>query len=291
MSDETPPTVPPVEPGRARGRKRRFAWRWFRRGLALVAAVVAAVFVALFTIDLGPAARKEAETRASAYLERPMHIGRLSAYLWPGDFLVEDVVIDGKHPGDRPFLTAKRIRLSVSWLTLLRLNREQRGLFTEVRLTDWKMVLETWPGEGSSLPKFLPKNPSKGPKPFTTTVRFVYALRGDLIYEDHGVPWQVHAPNLNFALVRAENLNSYVGTAKFSGGLVQIQNFLPMRTEFTTRFTLEAPLLRLHHIDLLSRRRALEPEGRRRSRALSRSDLRHRFPDRFRPHAGAVLLD
>ena len=179
-----------------------------------------------------------------------MHIGRLSAYLWPGDFLLEDVVIEGKHPGDRPFLQAKRLRVSISWLTLLRFNPEHRALFAEVRMTDWKMVIEAWPGQGTSFPKFLPKNPRKGPKLFSTTVRYVYGLRGDLIYEDHGTPWKIHAPDLNFALVRAENLNSYVGTTTSSNGLVQIQNFLPMRTDFTARFTLAAPILQLHHVDL-----------------------------------------
>ena len=252
MSDDFPPVVPSPEPGRAQGGRRLLAWRWSRRVLVLLAAVVAATFVAFFSIDLGPVARTRAEVEATNYLERPMHIGRLSAYLWPGDFLLEDIVIDGKHPGDRPFLQAKRLRVSVPWLTLLRFRPENRALFAEVRLTDWKMVIETWPDESSSFRSSCRSDPSTGPKRFTTTVRYVYAMRGDLVYEDHGVPWKVHAPNLNFALVRAENLQSYVGTTTFSDGVVQIQNFLPMRTDFTTRFTLDAPMLRLHHIDLLT---------------------------------------
>ena len=34
-----------------------------------------------------------------------MHIGRLSAKLTPGEFVVEDLVIEGLTPQDRPFLT------------------------------------------------------------------------------------------------------------------------------------------------------------------------------------------
>ena len=157
MSDDSSPALPPGESSHASGGTRRSAWRWSRRLLILLAGVLAASFVFFFTIDLGPAARTYVEKEATNYLERPMHIGRLSAYLWPGDFLLEDVVIDGKHPGDRPFLSARRIRVSVPWLTLIRFRPEQRALFAEVRMTDWKMSIETWPGQGSSLPKFLPK--------------------------------------------------------------------------------------------------------------------------------------
>ena len=38
-----------------------------------------------------------------------MHIGRLSAKLTPGEFVVEDLLIEGLTPPDRPFLKAKTI--------------------------------------------------------------------------------------------------------------------------------------------------------------------------------------
>ena len=37
-----------------------------------------------------------------------MHIGRLSAKLTPGVFVVEDLVIEGLEPTDRPFLRRRR---------------------------------------------------------------------------------------------------------------------------------------------------------------------------------------
>ena len=63
--------------------------------LAIVVAVIAGVVVTFFTVDLGPSLRADAEREGSKYLERPMHIGRLSAKLTPGVFVVEDLVIEG----------------------------------------------------------------------------------------------------------------------------------------------------------------------------------------------------
>ena len=82
--------------------------------------------------------------------------------------------------------------------------------------------------------------------------RGVYADDGAFRYQDHGVPWSVNAPNLTFNLVRARNLAAYVGTAKFSGGTVAIQRFLPMSAEMTTRFALDGPRVQLNHIDLVT---------------------------------------
>ena len=38
-----------------------------------------------------------------------MRIGRLSIHVLTGKYVIEDMVIDGLQPGDRPFFTAKRI--------------------------------------------------------------------------------------------------------------------------------------------------------------------------------------
>jgi hypothetical protein len=242
-------TTAKTEPApRVPGRKRRIARRITRWTLAGLAAIVAAALTLVFTIDLGrfSAIKTRAERAASNYLERPMRIGRLSAVIAPGVFALDDVVIEGKHAGDRPFFSAGRIFLYVPWWTILLRNE----LHVEVGLTDWRMVVETCP-EGACLPRLTPRTrePS-GPPRFTTTVRSVYASRGEFIYEDHGTPWSVRAPNLSFALVRAENLRAYVGRADFSGGTVQIQQFKPMWADMSTRFVLDGPRVTLRHIDL-----------------------------------------
>jgi translocation and assembly module TamB len=241
VSDVIPPVAAAGQP-----RRRRVVGRWTRRLLALGVAVFAALFVAFFSVDLGPLARERAEREGSNYLERPMHIGKLKALVWPGTFELDDVVIEGPLKNDTPFLTAKRIVLSAPWWTLI-----HKAIFVEVRMTDWTMTIETGPGRPPSLPKLVPRTKSTGPKRFTTTTT-VFANRGQFTYVDHGTPWSVVARNLNFDLVRSESLASYVGTAHFDHGTVRIQNFSPMRADLTTRFTLDGSRVHLHHIDLIT---------------------------------------
>jgi hypothetical protein len=164
--------------------------------------------------------------------------------LTPGLFALDDVVIAGKHAGDRPFFSAGRIYAHVPWWTLVR-----RQLNVEIGLTDWRMVVEQWP-DGHSVPRLTPRSSGRGRAPFTTTVRSVVANRGEFMYDDHLTPWSVTAPNLSFALARAENLREYVGRAAFTEGTVRIQRFEPMKASMSTRFALDGPRVALRHIDL-----------------------------------------
>ena len=248
----------PIEaeaPATAAPRRSRWrgVWRWTWRVLLVVVLASVALVWTFFAIDLGPVARARAESEATKFLERPMHIGKLKALAWPGTFELEDVVIEGPRKGDKPFLTAGRIKVSVPWHSLLR-GGERRAIFASVEMTDWTMHVDTGPGRPQSIPKLTPKNRPTGPSRFTTTVR-VFATRGQFSYNDHGAPWSAVAPNLTFNLVRAENLKRYVGTAHFEGGTVQILNYLPMRAEMTTRFSIidgASSRVTLDQIDLIT---------------------------------------
>ena len=115
MSGPTEPR-PPESPGvsetprRVRGRRRRALTRWTRRLLEVAAALVAAAVVAVFTVDLVDMARvfgvdliELAEREGSRALERPLRIGDIEANITPGDFVVRDLVIEGREPGDVQF--------------------------------------------------------------------------------------------------------------------------------------------------------------------------------------------
>jgi len=107
-----PPASAPPPSGRPR-------WRRVALGLlALVVAIIAGALVTFFTIDLGPNLRTLAERQGSNYMHRPLHIGRLSAKLTPGVFVVENVVIEGLEPGHRPFLTARKISVVLPWWSI-----------------------------------------------------------------------------------------------------------------------------------------------------------------------------
>jgi hypothetical protein len=237
---------------RVRGRKRRLAKVWTRRLVALGVAAVAGVLFTFFTVDIGRVfnLKKIAETQGTKFIGRPMHIGKLSAYLSPGNFALDDVVIEGLTPDARPFLRAKRITLHVPWTTLF-----SHRLEFEVRMTDWTMLVEQWP-DHQSFPHFsLPGG--GGPSTFTKTVDSVFADRGEFIFEDHGTPWSVDVRNLNVDLVHAPMLvaslgSQYVGRVRSSGGTVQIQDFLPMSTNLGASFAIDKGLIRLHRIDLVT---------------------------------------
>ena len=213
------------------------------------------MLITLFTVDIGNitiagrSLRTTAEAEGSKFLKRPLRIGRISALLTPGKFAFDDVVIEGPTKDDRPFFSAKRITVDVPWWALLPGRRE---LYLDVRLSGWRMVVENWAQGGARLPNLKGQGGGGGPSRMKIRTLDVYASGGEFIFDDHVNNWSIIARNLNFALVRASNLNTYVGTATFTNGTTQLMKYQPMKTDFTTRFQLEGSKVRLHHIDLLT---------------------------------------
>jgi hypothetical protein len=244
-------TPEPAEPEQAapapapRGRLRRLVVRL----LAVIVAIFAAVFVTLFTVDLGPSVRALAEREGTKYMERPMHIGRLSAKLTPGVFVVEDLVIEGLTPRDRPFLKAKRIEVKFPWWSAF----SRKIIVESVTMTGWEMTVETWPGGRHSFPKVMPRNRGpQGPRRFTTTVRAVIASGGQFLYDDHATPWSTVARNLTVKLGRSEVMNDYRGSAEFSQGTVRIQNYESFRVDMQSTFALNGGKVHFDRMDLIS---------------------------------------
>jgi hypothetical protein len=216
------------------------------RALGVLVAIVAALIISGLVIDLGPAVRKRAEDAGSKYLERPMHIGKLGIHLGKGAFVVDDLVIEGLNPTDRPFLKAKRIFVNLPWWTIF--NHEL--IVENVDMTEWEMLVEQFPGK-HSFPRVTPKPREKKGDPiwkFTTTVRSVIARKGRFIYDDHTVPWQVVCNNLNVSVFKG--LDTYRGTAQFSNGSVKIQSYEQFRADMQTRFRIDGGRIVLEDINL-----------------------------------------
>ncbi len=244
--DETPePTAPAPEPPAARPRRIR---RVLLRLLAVIVAIVAGVLVTVLTFDLGPSLRRRAETEGTKYMERPMHIGRLSAKLTPGVFVIEDLMIEGLSPQDRPFLKAKKIEVRVPWWTVF----TRKLLIESVALTDWDMVVESWPGGRHSFPKVTPKNARKGPSRFTTTLKLVSATNGQFTYDDHATPWSTVARNLTMQLYRSEATKNYRGSVKITNGTVKIQSYESFRMDMDGEFSLDGGKVHFDRMDMLS---------------------------------------
>jgi hypothetical protein len=237
-----PPPAPPPKPA---AKRRRHP---ILRLLGVLVAIVAALIISSLVIDLGPAARKRAEDAGSKYLERPMHIGKLGIHLARGAFVVDDLVIEGLKPTDRPFLKAKRIFVNFPWWTIF----THQLVVENVDMTEWEMLVEQFPGK-HNFPRVTPKPKEKKGDPiwkFTTTVRQVIARKGRFIYDDHTVPWQVVCNNLNVSVFKG--LDAYRGTAQFSNGSVKIQSYERFRADMQTRFKIDGGKIILEDINLAS---------------------------------------
>lgn len=222
------------------------AYRSSGRVIKLAGAILAAAIVASMTIDLGPSLRALAERGGSQQLKRPIHIGKLSIHLLRGSLVVEDLRIEGVKPSDRPFFVARRLEAGIDWSSIFR--RRPDILITSVEMTDWQMLIEKWPGGKNNFPRFVNNNqPDRGPRRFTTTLKYLRAWRGRFIYEDHDVPWSVDGPNLDLTIT---NLPQYHGTATFHGGAIRIQDHLPMWGDFAAQFVLDGPRVHLPRIEI-----------------------------------------
>lgn len=248
-SEQQPPDAEatPATP-EARPRLRR----WLLYALAFVTAVFAALVVTFFTVDVGPYVKAQAEAAASKHLDRKMTIGRVRAKVTPGDFVFEDVVIAGLTPADQPFLRAKRITVSLPWWTIF----NKQLVVESVDMTDWNMVIETFPGGKHNFPRVKgpPPDPNKPRKPrtFTTTLRRVLASNGTVTYIDHGTPWRVFAPNLRVMLYRRDFRDDYGGTVTFNEGRIKIQTYEEFAARVQGRFSIKGSNLHWDHIDLVT---------------------------------------
>ncbi|HEX5071457.1 MAG TPA: translocation/assembly module TamB domain-containing protein, partial [Vicinamibacterales bacterium] len=246
----TPAT--PASPPRVRGRKRRAVRRGTRWVVVALAATIASIIFTVFTVDVGrisiggQSLLTIAQTRASKYLNREMTIGRISAYVTPGQFAFHDVTIKGPFPDSRAFFHADLITASFPWWTIF-----SSKWNVEVHIRGWRMVVERFPDGKTHIPKLTPEKSGNGPGVKWETLS-VFAHDGEFVYDDHVMPWSVRGPNLNFSVVRDNNLSTYVGSAAFRDGVVQIQHFEPMSASLRTRFQIDGGIVRLRHIDLLT---------------------------------------
>lgn len=243
VEESAPVETPAEKPRRAAARARRAGVRL----LGLAAALFAAAVVTTFTIDLGPSLKARAEAEATKYLKRPMRIGKLSARLRPGSFVAEDVVIEGLTPDARPFLTARRISVQLPWWTVF---SQRELLFEEIRMTDWKMFIESFADGRHNLPKLTPEKKSAREKRFVTTLRYVLADRGEFVYEDHGTPWSIVSRNMRVSVAKAGG--QYRGSAQFTGGTIDIQDYVPFRADMRSRFAFSGPVITFDDILLLT---------------------------------------
>lgn len=225
-------TSAPTPPGRA-WRVLQSAGRIVRALFVVGVALGGAAVVAGLSVDLGPSLRARAEAAGSTQIQRPLHIGRLSVRLLTGDFIVEDLMIEGLAPTDRPFFRGKRVVLDIPWWSVVRRDL----LIRSVELSDWDMFVETFPGGRHNFPRFTSGAPRTGRRLITTTVQFVKAATGRFTYEDRdGSTWGVVAPNID---ITVNKLTDYRGHVSFSEGAVTILSYAPMHAAMRSGFKID----------------------------------------------------
>jgi hypothetical protein len=219
--------------------------RYIAIGVTITVVLLAiAVFVSL-RIDLGPTLRARAEQAGSSQLKRPIHIGGLSIRVARGRVEVGDFAIDGLAPEDRPFFTAKKLSVSLDWSKAIA--RKPEFIITSVEMTDWEMLVEKWPGRDNFVRFRNNSGRPPGPRRFTSTLKYLHAYRGRFAYEDHEAPWSILAPNIDITIT---NSRGYNGDATFHGGLVSIQDYVPMWANFKAHFFIDGAKLHLDRIEM-----------------------------------------
>jgi hypothetical protein len=236
-----------------------------RRTVATLAVALAVVVVTGVTVDLGPALKRQAETQGSRFIERPMHIGRLSVRLWNGQFELDDFVIEGISPQSPPFLIVKKLRVGLQWGPLF----ARRVVLSSIDMDGWTMFMEQFPDGKSSFPGFGRGRP-RGPSAWTTTLRYVRARNGETTYKDYGTPWSVITRNLDITVARTND--QYRGLAKFNGGTVKIQDYEPFDLDMNSAFSVNDARLVFSHIDL--------DTGGTKTRLVGDTNLRY-FPEQM----------
>lgn len=213
-------------------------------GLILAFAVVllSAAIVTSLTVDVGPPLRSLAERGGTALLNRPLHIGALKVQLFRGRVELDDLMIEGLRPADRPFFTARKLSLALDWSRVASPTPE--FIITSVEMDDWQMLVEKF-HDGDSFPRF--RSGSSGPRRFTSTLRYFHGARGQFAYEDHETPWSVLAPGIDLNIT---NFPRYHGVASFKGGVVSIQDYVPMWADFKAYFSIDGGQLQLTRIDM-----------------------------------------
>jgi hypothetical protein len=209
----------------------RRVYRWARRFAVTIGVIVAVVVVSVLTIDLGPALKARAEKAGSDWMERKLTIGRLGVQIGRGRFIIEDLKIGGMFPNEPDWLVAKRIEVSLTWGALL--GREI--LLDTIEMSDWRMVVESFPDGRQTFPRLTgpPRKPRTGKPLVVTTMQYVHASRGELIFNDFGSDWRAVAPNLDVVVAKA---GEYRGQARFSKGTIAIQKYEPITADMSIAF-------------------------------------------------------
>ncbi|MEO7133499.1 MAG: hypothetical protein ABI024_04690, partial [Vicinamibacterales bacterium] len=248
MNDAAPPQLSRLGPARAAAsRAGRTVYRYARRFAVTIGVIVAGVLVSTLTIDLGPYLKARAEKAGGDFLQRKMTIGRLGVHIARGQFVVENLRIDGMLPNEPAWLEAKRLDVSLTWTALFK----REILLESIEMSDWRMIVESFPDGRQTFPRLTgpPRKPRTGPPVVVTTMQYVHAERGELIFNDYGSDWRAVARNMDVVVNKGAE---YQGQASFTKGTIVIQKYEPMTADMSVAFKFQNGQIVMDRIDLVT---------------------------------------
>jgi hypothetical protein len=246
MNDAAPQEVSRLRRARAAlGAAGRTVYRYARRFAVTIGILIAVVIVSTLTIDLGPVLKARAEKAGSDWMDRKMTIGRLGVHIARGRFVVEDLRIGGMFPNEPPWLEAKRLDVSLTWSALFK----REILLDSIEMTDWRMTVESFPDGRQTFPRLTgpPRQPRTGPRIVVTTMQYVRAHRGELVFNDYGSDWRAVARNMDVTVSKGDQ---YHGQAQFTDGTIVIQKYEPMTADMSLDFKFVDGKIVMDRIDL-----------------------------------------
>ena len=207
MTDVAPPELSRLDargPPWPRRAARSIATR--RRFAVTIGVIVAVLVVSTLTIDLGPALKARAEKAGGDWLERKMTIGRLGVHLGTRQVRHRGPA-HRRHVSERAALARRQAHRRVA--DVERAVRHARVLLDSIEMTDWRMVVESFPDGRQTFPRLTgpPRPPRTGPRLVVTTMQYVRAHRGELVFNDYGSDWRAVAPNLEVTVDQGRRLS------------------------------------------------------------------------------------
>jgi hypothetical protein len=176
-----------------------------------------------------------------------MTIGRLGIHIGAAASSSRNLRIEGMFPNEPPWLEVSRLDVGLSWSALL----HREVLLDSIEMTDWRMTVESFPDGRQTFPRLNgpPRKPRTGPPLVVTTMQYVRAHRGELIFNDYGSDWRAVARNLDVTVTKGAQ---YRGEARFTNGTIVIQKYESMTADMTAGFKVVDNKIVLDRIDLLT---------------------------------------
>ena len=161
-------------------------------------------------------------------------------------FVVEDLVIEGLTPADRPFLDGEEDRRQPAVVDDL---HAASSIIESIEMTDWDMVVETFPAAKypngrHNFPKFVhERKEPKQAEPVAVhddAAATCSRTRGQFTYDDHGTPWStVGAQPARAAAGATSSRTTTAARRRSANGTIQIQAYEPFRANMQSRFAID----------------------------------------------------